>query len=199
LYLRVFCRDVNSFGQADIPGILWNQSVLFNPNLVWRLRFVCGIFLCIFLADSSGLSAFREYQQLTCMPGEPPVKRNVRRRQVESVSSGCESLEPRLPLAVVTIQATSAGRTPDALGYNLGHFMPGTNAADWFNYSGVTAARAFISPSDIEPSDDLPGIGDGVVDQATFMARRSALRANAANPAAPLDNSFINWPAFRDR
>lgn len=173
--------------------------MLFNPSSIWYLRFASGIFLCIFLADSSGLSAFREYDELRGTPAEQPVKRNARRRQVESVSSGCESLEPRLPLAVVTIQATPAGRTPDALGYNLGHFMSGTNAADWFSYSGVTAARAFISPSDIEPSDDLPGIGDGVVDQATFMARRSALRANAANPAAPLDNSFINWPVFRDR
>ncbi|MFM8475621.1 MAG: hypothetical protein ACKOEO_07455, partial [Planctomycetaceae bacterium] len=50
-----------------------------------------------------------------------------------------------------------------------------------------------------EPVDDIAGAGDGVVDQATFMARRAALRANAANPSVPLDNTYINWPAFRER
>ncbi|MEY3175610.1 MAG: hypothetical protein RLZZ436_3524, partial [Planctomycetota bacterium] len=157
------------------------------------------IFLLIFLADSLSLTALCGCDETPHHLGDAPVNRQGRRRQATSICSGCESLEPRLPLAVVTIQSAATGKTPDATGYNLGHFMPGTNAADWFSYSGVRAARAFISPSDIEPSDDIAGTGDGVVDQATFMARRSALRANAANPSVPLDNNFINWPAFRDR
>jgi hypothetical protein len=127
------------------------------------------------------------------------VKRSVRKRQLSTETFGFEKLETRSLFATIAVQATVAGQTPDTLGYNLGHYMPGTNAADWWNYGGIKAARAFISPSDIEPSDDIPGTGDGVTDQASFFNRRSALRDNAANPSVPLNNSYINWPAFRDR
>ena len=41
----------------------------------------------------------------------------------------------------LTVLNTEAGTTPEGLGYNLGHFMPGSNAAVWFRYSGVDAAR----------------------------------------------------------
>jgi len=110
-----------------------------------------------------------------------------------------EALESRDYLATITVQNTVAGQTPEVLGYNLGHFMPNTNAADWWRYEGVKAVRAFISPSDIEPTDDIAGTGDGVSSSTTFFSRRDALRANAANPAVALDNAFINWPAFRNR
>ena len=102
------------------------------------------------------------------------------------------------PASLLTVQNTVAGTTPDILGYNLAHFMEGSNARDWFRYSGVKAARAFISPSDIEPTDDIPGTGDGVTSSVTFFSRKAALRANTANPAVALDTSFINWPAFYD-
>ncbi len=110
-----------------------------------------------------------------------------------------EALEVRCLLAGLTILPTISGQTPATSGYNLGHFMEGSNAADWWRYEGIKAARAFVSASDIEPSDDIAGTGDGVTDSASFMARRSALRSNAANPAQALNNSFINWPSFQDR
>ncbi|MDB6071166.1 MAG: hypothetical protein JWL81_2337, partial [Verrucomicrobiales bacterium] len=96
----------------------------------------------------------------------------------------------------LTILNTAAGTTPSRLGYNLGHFMPGSNAADWFRYSGADAARIFISVADIEPADDLPPVGDGVSTESGFFARRTLLRANAASPAEPLDPAYVNWNYF---
>ncbi len=101
-----------------------------------------------------------------------------------------------LHAATITVENTVAGTTPPVLGYNLGHFMVGSNTADWWRYSGVKAARVFISPSEIESSDDIDGIGDGVSSQTTFNSRRQALRANAADPGQALDNSYINWDVF---
>jgi hypothetical protein len=131
-----------------------------------------------------------ETQGATCM------NRPLRRR---ATVHALEALEVRCLLATLTALPTITGQTPATLGYNLGHFMEGSNAADWWRYEGVRAARAFVSASDIEPTDDIAGIGDGVVDLVSFMNRRSSLRANAANAAQTLDNAFINWPAFRDR
>lgn len=91
---------------------------------------------------------------------------------------------------------TEIGTTPVNLGYNLGHFMPASNAADWFRYSGVNAARAFISPSDIEPADDISPVGDGVTSEAGFFARRTLLRDNAATSAQNLSNTYVNWAVF---
>ena len=124
------------------------------------------------------------------------MKSPARRRR--SLASP-EILESRHLLATLTALPTITGQTPAVLGYNLGHFMEGTNAADWWRYSGVRSARAFISASDIEPIDDIAGLGDGVTDQVSFMNRRTTLRANAANPTQPLDNTLVNWPAFQDR
>lgn len=98
--------------------------------------------------------------------------------------------------ATITVSATPAGTTPVALGYNSAHAMAGSNARDWWRYSGVKAARVFVSASDIEPVDDIAGVGDGVSSRETFDARRLALRTNAADPAVPLDPRFVNWSAF---
>jgi len=97
--------------------------------------------------------------------------------------------------AAVTVGATVVGPTP-VLGYNIAHGMATSNAADWWRYSGVEAARVFLSASDIEPVDDLSPVGDGVTGRAGFEARRSALRANAASPSAALDGQYVNWSAF---
>ena len=88
------------------------------------------------------------------------------------------------------------GRTPLSLGYNLGHFQEGSNAADWFRYSGVDSARLFITRKDLEESDDIEPWGDGVTDRASFFARRALLRANTANPAEPLSGEYVDWNAF---
>lgn len=110
-----------------------------------------------------------------------------------------EPLEPRHLMATLTASQTLAGQTPISLGYNLGHFMEGSNAADWWRYEGVAAARAFVSPSDIEPTDDIAGVGDGVTDKVSFLNRRAALGANAKDAAQALDSSYINWPKFQER
>lgn len=96
----------------------------------------------------------------------------------------------------LTVNAEVTGSTPEALGYNLGHFLENSNAADWFRYSGVDSARMFVRVSDLEPADDLPPVGDGVSDEASFFARRALLRANAANQSVPLSPEYVNWEYF---
>jgi hypothetical protein len=88
----------------------------------------------------------------------------------------------------LTVVAGTFAATPDILGYNLGHFHPGSNTADWWRYAGVNGARAFVSPREIEPQDDIPGTGDGVTDQASFLTLR----------ADPLNHAYIDWPDFED-
>ncbi len=96
----------------------------------------------------------------------------------------------------LTVLNSQNGTTPARLGYNLGHFMPNSNAADWFRYSGVDAARVFISVSEIEPSDDISPVGDGVNSESSFFSRRSLLRANAASTTATLSTSYVRWSTF---
>jgi hypothetical protein len=87
----------------------------------------------------------------------------------------------------LTVQSTNLGSTPDILGYNLGHFYPGSNTREWWRYAGVTGARMFINPAEIETSDDIAPWGDGVTNQTSFLNRKTALRAN------PLSSTYINW------
>jgi hypothetical protein len=91
------------------------------------------------------------------------------------------------------VQTNVLGPTPGLLAYNCGHFFPGSNTRDWWRYAGVRGARMFISPSTIEATDDLPPVGDGVTNQASFLARRAALRAD------PLNLNYINWSYFSNR
>jgi len=95
-----------------------------------------------------------------------------------------------LQAATLTVQTNVLGLTPLIIGYNSGHFYPGSNTRDWWRYAGVNGARFFISPSSIEPADDLAPVGDGVTNQASFISRKSALRVN------PLNTNYINWPYF---
>lgn len=95
--------------------------------------------------------------------------------------------------ATLTIQGNSLGNTPELLAYNSGHFYPGSNTKDWWRYAGVTGARVFLTANVIEATDDIPGHGDGVTDQTSFLARKAALRANPNNPL------FINWTYFNTR
>src|SRR3954469_6328235 len=71
----------------------------------------------------------------------------------------------------VTASATLAGKTPEIVGYNSGHFMPGSNTADWWHFSGVNGARIFSTPKTVEATDDLAPFGDGVDSQAAFVDR----------------------------
>lgn len=93
----------------------------------------------------------------------------------------------------VTPSATIAGQTPEIVGYNSGHFMANSNTADWWRYSGVNGARIFSTPKTVEFSDDIAPWGDGVSSQASFLTRRTNLRAN------PLSTTYINWPYIEGR
>lgn len=107
------------------------------------------------------------------------------------------------PLPAQTISVTVSAsllapnaKTPEIVGYNSGHFMPGSNTADWWRYSGVNGARVWATPSVVEKNPAVPGLreddntqwGDGVTDQPAFLNRRALVRAN------PLSNAYINWP-----
>lgn len=92
----------------------------------------------------------------------------------------CQAMEVKITQKVV-------GKSPALLGYNCGHFMPDSNTASWWRYSGVNAVRIWCSPRTFEGKDDNDVWGDGVVSRKTFLDRRLALRAD------PLNEGFINW------
>lgn len=88
----------------------------------------------------------------------------------------------------VTVDSVKLADTPAVQGYNLGLFMPGSNAADWWRYSGANAARVFLHPS------NFPTMGsNGVATQSAFLSARTALRAN------PLSSTYFNWPDLENR
>jgi hypothetical protein len=91
--------------------------------------------------------------------------------------------------ATLTVQTNVLGPTPALLGYNLGHFYPGSNTRDWWRYSGATGARIFISPTAIEPSSYINGAAAlvGVSNQVSFFAARAAMHTNQFNP------NYIKW------
>jgi autotransporter-associated beta strand protein len=101
--------------------------------------------------------------------------------------------------ATVSVVNTPGGVTPRYLGYNMGHYMPGSNTSAWLQYSGVNAYRFWASPGDYEPTDDRSPFGDGVTslgaaDLTGFDFRKNAVRADLrANPAS---STYINWSYF---
>lgn len=100
---------------------------------------------------------------------------------------------PFLPAATLTIHTDAASETPVNLSYNLAHFYPGSNTADWWRYSRVSGARIFMAASHFNVSAaNRPGDAT-VTNEASFLARRSALRAD------PLNTDYINWPTIEQR
>src|SRR5688500_14004246 len=93
----------------------------------------------------------------------------------------------------ISLSSQTVGLTPEIVGYNSGHFMPGSNTAAWWKYSGVNGARVWATPATVEGSDDNGVWGDGVTSQQRFLDRRAALRAN------PLDPAYNYWPHFEHR
>lgn len=88
----------------------------------------------------------------------------------------------------VTVDAVKLADTPAVQGYNLGLFMPGSNAADWWRYSGANAVRIFLHPSNFPTMSS-----NGVATQSAFLSARTALRAN------PLGATYYNWPDLESR
>lgn len=98
-----------------------------------------------------------------------------------------------LPAATVVVETEVIGPTPDNLAYNLAHFYPDSNVADWWRYARVSGARIFLAPSHFNVGGwSRPGDAE-VVDEASFAARRAALRAD------PLNADYINWPIVLGR
>ena len=95
--------------------------------------------------------------------------------------------------ASVTVGADVVGTSPMYIGYNQGHFMPGSNTAAWVEHAGINCFRVWASPGYYEPTDDLAPWGDGVASLAGFEARKVALRADPENVA------YINWPVWNNR
>jgi hypothetical protein len=102
------------------------------------------------------------------------------------------ALPSMLPAAELTISGEVSREAP-LLAYNLGHFFPGGNTADWWRYSRVSGARIFMPPSHFKVSGTVRPGEEAVVDQPSFLARRDALRAD------PLNTDFINWPVVEGR
>ena len=130
----------------------------------------------------------------------PPCARLLAGALALTIGAGlavCRVAPGAAATATVTVSATVTGRTPAVLGYNTAHAMSGSNVDDWWRYSGVRAARVFVSASDIEPGDDIPGTGDGVTSRVGFDARRAAVRANAADSGSPLDPTLVDWADFQ--
>jgi hypothetical protein len=113
-----------------------------------------------------------------------------------------------LPLfaGTITLLPQQIGQTPSVIGYNMGHFMPGSNAADWWRYSGVKHVRVFMPKTAIEFSDDMGPFGDYVFNQQQFFERRAAMRLNPEkrdlSPSGTPDHlraPYVNWPYVENR
>ena len=87
--------------------------------------------------------------------------------------------------AAFAVKTNIIGVTPTILGYNSGHFYTGSNTREWWRYAGVSGARVFINPNDIEPTAGTTS--GGVASSTTYSNRLAAVRAN------PTSGTYIGW------
>ena len=92
----------------------------------------------------------------------------------------------------VTLNPDVVGSTPSIIGINSGNFLPDNNTSSFLRWVGVNGSRTFTSAANIEQTDDIPGVGDGVNSQQSLLARMAAVRAN------PTDPSLINFSVFEN-
>jgi hypothetical protein len=93
--------------------------------------------------------------------------------------------------ASFVVDNVSAGRGMPLVGYNTGHYLPGSNTSAWLAYSRVNAVRFFASLSEWTP-DEAFDQGAGVADIGDFDARKADLRAD------PEHNPYIRWDVLED-
>jgi autotransporter-associated beta strand protein len=121
-----------------------------------------------------------------------------RRRQVQAALAAATMGAVAAPVfaatATVSVNSTAVGVTPRFMGYNMGHYMPGSNTTAWTQYTGINAFRFWAATGDYEPTDDRAPFGDGVGDLSSFDARKNALRADLR--ADPSSSNYINWSYF---
>jgi len=92
----------------------------------------------------------------------------------------------------VTLSGSAAGLTPSVLGYNSGHFLPGSNVASWWKFTGVNGSRIFSSPSYMTPGTSTYFRSESTLSlsattQAQFIAQRDALRTSGTA------TTYIRW------
>ncbi len=92
----------------------------------------------------------------------------------------------------VVVRNTRVGTGMPMVGYNTGHYLPGSNTSAWLAYSRVNAVRFFASLSEWTP-DEAVDPGDGVETVADFDARKAELRRD------PENNPFLRWDLLEDR
>ena len=98
----------------------------------------------------------------------------------------------------VTLSAASVGASPSVLGYNSGHFLPGSNTGSWWKLAGVNGSRIFSSPSYLTPgtSTYFRSVSTSSLNassQAEFVAQRNALRASGTA------TTYIRWDRLTPR
>jgi autotransporter-associated beta strand protein len=92
----------------------------------------------------------------------------------------------------VTLSPQAVGPTPSVLGFNSGHFLPGSNTGSWWKFAGVNGGRIFSSPSYLTPgtstyfrSESTSTLNAST--EAQFISQRAALRASGTA------TTYIRW------
>lgn len=111
-----------------------------------------------------------------------------------SAQSSASSAATSSVAADVTVLSSIDGTTPLILGYNNAHAMQGSNAQDWWRYSGVNGARVFLSASQLQSG--ISSKDGGITTKSGFIAQAAAVRANASNAAQTLSNTIIDFSSF---
>jgi autotransporter-associated beta strand protein len=92
----------------------------------------------------------------------------------------------------VTLSGSVTGTTPTVLGYNSGHFVPGSNTSSWWKYAGVNGSRLFSSPSYMTPGSSTYFRSESTLSlsattQAQFISQRAALRNSGTA------TTYVRW------
>ena len=86
----------------------------------------------------------------------------------------------------ITVNNHTIGKTMQYVGYNQGYFMPGSNTADWLDYSNANSFRVWTALNEYVPITAVTT--DKTINTlAEFEAGKQALRSN------PESNNFIRW------
>lgn len=101
---------------------------------------------------------------------------------------------PVPPAQHVSLSPTNAmiGSGMPLVGYNLAHYLPGSNTTTWLQYSRVNAARFFCSPSGYA-KDDTVDPGASVTDVDSFDVAKALLRDD------PTSDAYIRWDLIQQR
>jgi autotransporter-associated beta strand protein len=92
----------------------------------------------------------------------------------------------------VTLSPQAIGPTPSVLGFNSGHFLPGSNTGSWWKFADVNGSRIFSSPSYLTPGTSTYFRSESTssltaATQAQFITQRAALRASGTA------TTYIRW------